>query len=383
MKARPFIWLAVSALCLLSCGKEDRSVTPQIAFAPPTVAVPTVSTRALNQAIQGAEYPKAEDFSVFVATTDSEWAESADAPATTAFIGKTGGGSVNPYGVSCGYNPGIGASGAWDPESGNASYGGGTAYYWDSSIAEKYLQTQAFSPSGAHLDMNSETRLAHSWATGFTFTNFTTPAVGSQYDLLYSDRTYNRQKGDGAPIAINFHHALASIVVRAAKQSATYEHITLHVTDIKLLNVYRTGTFEQGLKSARNDASPYTDGYPRWTPDTGSEGTLSGFIPQGDLEFTNYESSTGWLVSNEALLLMPQPMDHNAATTHVVQLKAEFTVEDPDGRPVKQEFTIPLNSLDVASWLPGKQYVYTLYFNPQFVNVAVRVVDWIQETIEL
>ena len=382
MKARLSIILAVSALFLLSCRKEDGGNTVSVLFAPPTVTVPTVSSKALNQAIRGTEYPKAEDFSVFVATTSTEWAGSADAPATTAFMGKTGAeGTDNPYGVSCGYNPGIGASGAWDPESGNTSYGGGTAYYWN-DIASNYLQTQAFSPSGAHLDMNSGAGLAHSWTTGFTFTNFTTPAVGSQYDLLYSDRTYNRQKADGAPIAISFRHALASIVVRAAKQTATYDHITMHVTGMTLKNVYRTGTFEQGLKSTRDEVSPYSDGYPQWTPNTGTETDMSGFFPEGDLVFTNYESSTGWLVSDKALLLMPQPMNHEA-TTHVVQLEVSFTIEDPDGQAVAQTYVIPLNSLDVGSWLPGKQYVYNLYFNPQFVNVAVRVLDWDTDTIEL
>lgn len=367
----------LAVLLLSSCRKEEAQRT--ISF-----ASPKVETKTVHQAIQGTDYPQAEYLSVVVAHSASDWEDGNAAPALTAFMGKTGaGGTTDPYGVSCGYNPGIGASGAWDPESGISTYGGGRAYYWE-DVSSNKLQTQAYSPSGAHLDMSS---FAHSWADGFTFTGFTTPAVGSQYDLLYSDRTFNRTQAGGS-VDLAFRHALSSVVIRAALHTQTFDEVTLHLTGMTLGNVYRTGTFSQGLKTVRDDADPYQSGYPAWAIDYTSEYSFSGFIPEGDLQFAAFGSSTGWLTSNEALLLIPQTLDAASRTAAAggtepdLTLTVNFTITAADGSSSAQTITLS-NPGDLPEWEAGKQYTYTVFFDPKFLNVSVRVIDWTEQAVPI
>ena len=372
---KKLLHISMGLLLLFSCQKEGGKGVNAITF-----AAPSVETKApLSQVIDGS-YPKAEYFSVIAATSSTTWNNGSDPPDLSAFIGSSG---LGVYGVSCGYNPGVGVIGAWDPQAGLSAYGGGTAYYWENAGENNYLQAQAYSPTGAHLDMNSGTGLAHSWDDGFTFTNFTTPVVGCQYDLMYSDRVYNQVKGStNAPITIHFFHALASLVFKVSLM-ADYNVAegSVKLKSLTLKNVYRTGTFQQGLKTQRNDSSRYQDTFPKWTVSTPAEWwnlTVFNFANPVTLTFPAMGDfdDAGQVVSHDALLLIPQKLNGRSGSDPDMMVEIVFTLTDPNGSAVTYTYEAPLADFGPVEWEAGKEYVYLVRISPTQIMLAVNVIDW-------
>lgn len=323
---------------------------------------PSIATKVLaGQEITGDVYPVGENFSVYADKSSAAWNADETMPAHEAYM----------TAVECTYAGGA----SWEPIS---------IYTWDGmGDSYPYLHAQAFSPSGT-------TGLTHSWTSGFTLTNFQTPAVGSMIDLMVSDRAYNYQKSTKAGhVDLHFRHVLSSIVFMVALHS-DYQDMTeteVRLTSFRLRNVFTQGSFSQGLKSVNIDPDvndPYDSGYPRWT--TGDvESTLSGFMPLGQLQPANYLSNDNWIISDEALLLIPQPTHHERVAPAVstdIEVEMGYSIAQGDGETITGTLTAPLTG--ISTWTMGKRHTYRIYFQPNQLTVNLRIEPWsAEEKIQL
>ena len=344
---------AVLLLCA-ACRKGDGDNAVRIRFSAPSIETKTLT----GQDLTGTAYPVGENFKVYAAYSAEEWAQDAAMPASMSLM----------TAQECAYAGGV----SWEPL---------TVYTWDQLTGTNpYLHAQAFSP--AALDEGSyyaggTNGLSHSWDTGFTLTDYDTPAVGSMIDILFSDRAYNYQKTTKAGhVDLHFRHALTSVVFKIALHTSYTDLTATHIelTGIRLKNVYTRGNFAQGLAHARNDGAPFQDGYPQWTGQS-TEATLTGFMPFGELHPAVYTSDENWLISNEALLLIPQATDHGGGQ---VSIEMDYTMKQGDGETIAGTVSAPLTT--ESYWKGGQRYVYRIYFEPTQLSVSLVIIPWTDPT---
>ena len=88
--------------------------------------------------------------------------------------------------------------------------------------------------------------------TGFTFEDFTVSSLAEQYDLMYSERTYNKTSSEGGTsysgVDIKFHHALSSIHFKV-KTDIEYAQ-EFKVKSITLNGILSQATFTEGIDEA-------------------------------------------------------------------------------------------------------------------------------------
>ncbi len=376
---KKFLFFAtLSCVALAGCTRNEPAVdnTPlrKIGFDRPVTTVPS---KAVTNAEIGTEYNTSEHFSVYAAHTTAAWATStADASSVAP--------STYMVNVDCGYD---GTLKAWDPASGSA----GVAYYWPKN---GYLTFQAYSPTAA------SSYVGHSWATGLTFTDFVVAAAGSQYDLLYSDRVYNKQSSDytvteGSAkddeddsgdykyngVNILFKHALSSIVFKV-RQADAYTGTTIKVKQIEILNAYNKGTFAQNLGD--NATNVYSSD-PAWTVDTAAGNEVATYTA-----FTGTYTTTTTLTApgttTNAMLLLPQPLSHSV-TSKTVQVKVTYSITSTGGAEIAQESTVSIASVkdsadnSITAWEIGKRYTYNIVISLDKIYFDPAVVDYTDVTM--
>ncbi len=371
---KKFLFFAtLSCVALAGCTKNEPAVdnTPlrKIGFDRPVTTVPS---KTVTNAEIGTVYNATEHFSVYAAHTTAAWATSAADASSVAP-------SVYMVNVDCAYNN---TTNAWDPETGT----GGKAYYWPKN---GYLTFQAYSPTAASTYVN------HSWATGLTFTNFVVADAGSQYDLLYSDRVYDKQScgtiNDGAGVKdddndsglyiyngidILFKHALSSIVFKV-RQADAYTGTTIKVKQIEILNAYNKGTFAQNLGD--NATNAYSSA-PAWTVDTAAGNEVATYTA-----FTGTYTTTTTLTApgttTNAMLLLPQPLSHDA-TNKTVQVKVTYSITSTGGDEIDQVSTVSIASVkdsadnSITAWEIGKRYTYNIVISLDKIYFDPAVVDY-------
>ncbi len=365
-----------------------ESVDLPLNFNAPVIAPPTKSA-GLPNAEMPTTYDESEHFTISALFHEDDYATAsvdASSNATSAWMSL----------VDCGYDSTVNG---WCGSAGYTAspYNSGNDYYWPPTGTGK-LSFIAFSPSAIREDAT----VSGGFANGFTFTDFTVPDAGSQYDVLYSDRTLNRERsnytsadpyddtaGDAGSrngVDIAFHHALTSIVFQA-KTGADYSGTTFSIKKIEILNVQNLGTFVQGLVDD-NTAASYQTGYPQWTLDTGSETDYVAF--DGSLDLSTTEASTVGATGNNAMLLLPQDLYHTTSGTSVV-LKLTYG-QTTGGTTLLRTALIDLynsgsyysdqSSNVIDSWEMGKRYTYTfiitlsrIYFDPVVSTWNTATVD--------
>ena len=366
MKYRHFIFgiLLITAAVLLApgCrkiepvvpGESESSETPEAqkiplvfnAFADSTM------TKAVTNKAMGSAYDKSESFVVYAAYSQDPF------PAAHEDF-------WNSSGLACSYDNHYDA---WAPS---------TTYYWP---RVGYLTFQAYSPAGASADM---TTLGHSWTDGFTFTDFTVPNAGSQYDLLYTKRVENRQRSnytvsrnngyDDDPnyptfiyngINLAFEHALSLIEVQTSSSLGANASKKFYVQKIEIKNAYNKGTFTQSTVN----------------PDTGDWAVNTSTM----VDYTVLDKGTDWqLVPGadespvsvnpaQTLMLLPQTLDRGTVGTLETGTDAYLEVtykEDASGitRTVQIRLTDP--------WIRGTKYVYKLVFS-NFIEFTATITKW-------
>lgn len=255
-----------------------------------------------------------------------------------------------------------------------------TDYFWPKNGK---LTFAAYSPADA------AGTITHT-ANGLQITNFTIADVGKQYDLMYSDRSYNRtlaaqgdeyydeQYPDGEAVDsytgvdIVFHHALSSIVfVTGTDEDYQSADVFFKIKKITVSNVVNTGSFNEGLTDGTNDRTP------AWTAGTTTASYVAydnatGFdVPENGTTFTEPTGAAD-------LILLPQTFTADNATVDIV-----YTMGTAASGEIEQTAQFKLKTATNAStWEPNKRYTYRIIFGLDKITFAPIVEPWVDVIVD-
>ena len=364
----------ISAIVALSCVKVEQEDMPvhRISFDDPVVGS---LTKAGHTGEIVGTYPVDEHFSVFARHHTGDY-QAWDTPGNVNYMTD----------VETAYSDEVQG---WDPEA------CGDPYFWPNGGK---LTFAGYSPSSVRNDCSS---VAYG-AEGFVIEDFTVDGRSTQtpqsdvtyYDLMYSERTYNKTASTGGSsykgVNLNFHHALSSVAfkvkLKEAINSVADEGQTLNsivLNRISIRQAYKTATFRENITDG-----PSYQAAPQWTD----------YKDEMDLEteyYSTYEDMTTGFhiehVSNAVeptgsnhVLVIPQPFDHGENEV-VIRVNYTVTVNDKttrqivdvplmtsnEGLPFKDQYG---NSIE--AWQMGKRYVYTLEFGLYKIYFAPAVEVW-------
>ena len=344
-----FLMAAMAGVALASCTKNDVETPEQdiITFAEPVTAVQTKATEIVGN------YPTSENFSVFA----HYYTEVENGYTTFA------NGELYMNNVETKFSE---ALNGWDSK----AVTGGVNYYWPK---QGTLTFAAYSPSRAD---NVDMQVAYT-ENGIQFNNFKVKEnAAEQYDLLFSERTYDQTKSSMTTAAdpykgvqIKFNHALSSIVFKV-KTNIDYTADNFYITlrKIELRNITEQGSFNQGLADVKNAVTPNEN--KGWTiaanaPATNYVAYEGSQSVDTELKLTNNIQN----LYNTNLILLPQPL------TATKKLYIEYTITNGNVSPwleVAQTAEIALTNYgQVTEWLRGNRYTYNItigldkiYFDP-------------------
>lgn len=321
------LFAAMASVVLTSCVNEDTEVMESASKKAISFDMPVMKpTRAQLGEIDGTTYPGAEIFKVYCKSYTGAYAGWESAANYFAAAGE----NVKKNGTQ------------WNTIT--------NTYYWPE--LGNNLVFAAYSPADA-------TGTYTQTDAGLQIDDFTTADANSQYDLMYTARVADKNKGNNgdAAVPLVFKHALTCVVFKATKTDAdaTYKIISLTVNG----KVSTTGDFNQNILTPAE-----LDGTPVWTPATATDKTysiLSGKdidVKQAGTYLTGVESADG---ASTALLLIPQGVDDNTTVTITYTKKTGSNTLDATA-------TIKLNDFKNGSgnpektWAMGNRYVYNITF---------------------
>lgn len=352
---------AAAGIVLSGCVKNEPAETFGASDAKITFEAPAVgaTTRAIPGEIDNsAAYPVDEKFNVWGWYHEGDYTNFAaltnymtqvdGKPITVAKEGKT-----------------------WAPA---------TDYFWPKTGK---LTFAAYSPADA------AGTFTHT-AQGLQIEGFTVPAVSGQYDLMYSDRAYNRTSSTNQyptddpdvsngyeGVDIVFHHALSSIVfkVGTAEDYSTGADIDFTIKSITIKNVYGAGDFNETLTDGTTTRTP------AWKATGNADAQYVAFT--GDFavpeDGTTYTEPTLPDAEPTDLILLPQSFESNTAA--VVEIA--YTYETAaSGEIAATETFILKNSTNAKTWEPNKRYTYRILFGLDKITFAPIVENWEDVTVE-
>ena len=328
MKKIFYSLLALAAIA--SCAKteavymEDNS---EIKIKPTTA----LATKANHlAAIDGTEYPVAENFDVY-----GYWA---DVPAGSLFTNETE--EVTTY---------LGEGGAVEFTNKGVYWGGTTTYYWPKNGS---LRFAAYSPSNVNMthDLDTDT---------YTVENYEHPTTtATTWDLLVAPTSPSYTAMTAAEnVSVVFEHALSWITVKVVAKDAD----AAKAFDIKKVTINDVNSIAT-LNAAMADGIQVDE----WT---GHKNAVDYVVYEGSPQ-TVTETPTVIETTTDGTVVIPQ------ATTSIT---IDYTQNALEGTPAldNQSVTVDL-VLDAedSPWEPGKHYVYTLVFGLDEILINPDVVDW-------
>ncbi len=371
---------AIACVALAGCTKNEKiesgaSANVPVSFSPLT----TPNTKAVAGELPAA-YDTRESFIAYAGWTEADYVNAAR---VTEFF-------VNNFTTAiCSYYDATTWT-CWKPA---------VSYYWPKSGK---LTFEAISPA----DARYHTTISHSWDTGFSLDDFAVRGgIKDQYDLLYSDRSFNKVRSLYTPAAdadpsdpydetsgdagsykgvdLFFRHALSSIVFKV-KTKADYTNATITLTGITINNAYSTGDFAEGGNDGNASTWAVT---PAWSNQTAA---VDYSIFSGS-QVVTYNSGTAQAVSPlvgdaSNIILLPQALEHTSATDNVT-VTVTYTVAQNGGSALPQTAVIKLKDLTASStaitaWEISKRYTYTIVFGLEEIYFDPAVADWTDVTMD-
>lgn len=370
------IIFVVSAIAALSCVKveQDGVSVLRISFEDPVVGSLTKADPNHAGEIEG-KYPQAEHFSVFARHHTGDY-QAWDTPGNVNYMTD----------VETAYFADVQG---WDPDA------CGDPYFWPNGGK---LTFAGYSPSSAKNDSRSVTY----GAEGFVIEDFTvdckstlTPQADvTYYDLMYSERTYNKTASTGGTsykgVNLTFRHALSSVAFKVKLKEAINSVAddgqklnSIVLNRISIRQAYKTATFRESITDG-----PAYQAAPQWTD----------YKDEMDLEteyYSTYEDmTTGFHIEHVSsavepagsnhVLLIPQPFDHGE---NEVVIRVNYTVT-VNNKTTRQIVDVPLMTSNeglpfkdqygntIEAWQMGKRYVYTLEFGLYKIYFAPAVEVW-------
>lgn len=186
--------------------------------------------------------------------------------------------------------------------------------------------------------------------------------TGKTFDLLYFGRTatsYNNRR-DGAPIGLDFKHALSWITIKVkGGNGALIDGHKWSVTNVKLAGVQTTGDFTYTGTAATKVA---------WVTPS-AESTVPA-NPSDVVIYTGTKELTSTMTVIETVTDGTVVIPQGAKTLWVT-----IAYTSPAGDDITEVIDIPLSSY-TANWVAGNRYTYELTFAPQEIKVAPVVETW-------
>lgn len=352
---RILLFATVAGVALASCVKNESesgliASDSKISFEAPVVGA---TTRAETGEINGA-YPTEEDFKVWGWYHEGDYTGFGTSTSWRNYMTETNG---DPVVVT--FNN-------------DKSWVSAKDYFWPKNGK---LTFAAYSPA------NAAGTYSHK-ANGLQIADFTVAAVGEQYDLMYSDRAYNRtsstnQYGGTADqnpytgVDIVFHHALSSIVFKVGTD-ADYQAADndFKIKSITIKNVYGAGEFNEGLTDGTTDRTPV------WTATGDANNEYEAFSG----EFAVPEDGTTRQEPTNAadLILLPQSF----ATNNSAIVEITYTYGSSISGAIEHTETFRLNhATNVQAWEPNTRYTYNIIFGLDKIYFAPVVEDWEDVTV--
>lgn len=368
-----FLFLAACAsLTLASCVNDERLDTIEVLKKDAkkvTFSAPVIGANSRAVEIEGGAYPETETFNVYAVRHDGVfqgWDVHYAQNSNHYFMDdETVKHKVSASGIK-----------TWETDK---------EYYWPIG---KFVTFGAYSPSAVATE---PTEVGYN-ANGLYITDFEVPAIGHQYDLMFSRLAIGKTAGSGSSSAtysgvdIRFNHALSAIVFQA-KVGGDYD---AWIHKIELVDIHYKGNFSQGINSSESSSIQLQEfGNPVWSRTA---------------DLTNYVvydkgTSEGILLSNteqrinpESLLLLPQPFaknvvdnpdtpeDETLGATPVVEAKIRVTYKVGSNMPNSIEESI----FDLTQhWALGTRYTYTIEIGTKGtikkITFSPTVEDWLDD----
>ncbi len=348
---RLFLLSAAVLMVLAGCTKNEVIQTPdqEITFSAPVLAT---MTKANVPGEIATPYPIGENFRVYAVYHQGDF---------DTWRGK----QLYMDAVECSHN-----DNSWYPS---------PAYYWP-KVGK--LTFAAYSPAVA------DGKFAYGEG-GLSINGYTTPAVSAQYDLMYSDRTYNRTTSDDSAttegedegenykgVDIKFNHALSSIVFKVQTAADYSAGATITLKNVTLNNINSHGNFLENVTEGTSYPSK-----PTWSYSTPVD--YSPIVQTDDNPFTQVLTNSAATITNAyPLLMIPQKLDNAKVTVN-------YTIKSATGEAIDQTQYIDLSSVDhdladddvFAEWILGKRYVYTIKIGLKEIFFDPYVTEWYQKDI--
>ena len=327
MKKIFFSLLAVAALA--SCAKteavymEDQA---EIKIKPATALATKANVLA---AIDGTEYPVAENFDVY-----GYWANQ---PAGSSFTNQTD--DVTLY---------LGIEGPAVEFTNKGNYWGGTTtYYWPKNGS---LRFAAYSPSNVDMahDLDTDT---------YIVTGYEHPATtATTWDLLVAPTSKSYTAMTAAEnVSVVFEHALSWITVKVVAKDAEAAK-AFDIKKVTINDVVNVADFEAVMSGEKAMTWTLTDTKVAYEVFNGSQDVT--------------ETATVIETTKDGTVIIPQP-----TTTITVDYTQNALEGTPalEGQSVTVDLTLDAND---TPWESGKHYVYTLVFGLDEILINPSVVDW-------
>lgn len=313
------------------------------------------------------------------------------APSTKAFAGEMplNYSTDESFGVFALYYPSGNFSG-WESTPGAFPYIDGAEFSYDSSIDDTSEGSGAWSATPGYYWPKGGKMTFAAWSpyrakndgtisydpSGLRLTGFTTADKGSeQYDLLYSERVYDKADCSGSSaqydgIDLLFRHALSSLHFTACSSVNTAK---IRISKIVIYDIYKSGDFSENV----SETPPYTySSSPAWT-----------FVG-GKAQYTEasplvvYEDNSGTAAPTlplpgsgttlEVGFALPIPQDITSA-----RMKVYYSVQLGSAEPVPTvSQALQLSSGTVTQWKRQTRYTYNLILGAQQIRFSVNVRPW-------
>lgn len=321
-----FSFLAIAAI-VASCAKTEPVYTEdnsEIKLAPVTTHVTKANVLS---AIDGTEYPTAENFDVYAYWNTAEAGSSFTE--ATLYLG-----SEDDCGVEF-TNKG-------------AYWGGTTTYYWPKNGS---LRFAAYSPS--HLD------LKHTLATDtYSVAGYLQPSnTAETFDFLVAPTSVSYNAMTAAEkVVVEFQHGLSWITLQVKAKDAEAAK-AFDVKKVTINNVNTKADFAANMNTGIQNGS--------WN----NLSTPANYVVFSGSQAVT-ETATVIETTTAGTLVIPQ------ATTTVT---VDYTQNALAGTPELEGQSVTVDLVldeDNTPWAPGKHYIYTLIFGLDEILINPSVVDW-------
>lgn len=254
-------------------------------------------------------------------------------------------------------------------------------YYWPKGSTVK-LTFAAYSPA----DASDDGTFSHT-ANGLQIADFKVQDDPTkQYDLMYSDRAYNRvesknsytgnvQQNPYEGVDIVFHHALSSICFKAKTKENYSGTMTITITKIEVQGVAYQGTFNENLTDGNNSTNRILDN--AWTVTDNSE--KKNYTAFENSYVVSYNENAQSITNSTSLILLPQTFGDDNKDAKIVISYTMKSSDSDNAIQCSQEMT--LKDYTDGVWKVNKRYTYNLIFGLDKIYFAPVVEKW--EDIEV